>query len=180
MGYSFCSICCNSNSRAVLIMQTFITSLNLSKAAAELDRQRLGKQRSETLQILQALHGETNGWRNHPAVRMWRGYEQYLIIYGVAICDEWIRRGYKDTCRDKILRYAPTSVPFITPPWLTEEFCSNHRSILLGKAFEDTIIKKGYSIQKAYEVLNWYHQFDWDEYPASRNEKGQWPYIWPV
>ena len=54
-------------------MQTFITSIDFKLCARVLDRQRLGKQRVEVLQILQTLLGESTGWRNHPCVRMWKG-----------------------------------------------------------------------------------------------------------
>jgi ribosomal protein S18 acetylase RimI-like enzyme len=33
---------------------------------------------------------------------MWRGYEEALGAYGIAICREWQRRGHADTCADKI------------------------------------------------------------------------------
>ena len=47
------------------------------KSAKCLDYKRLGKQRVEAKQILNILLGETTktGWRNHPSVLMWYGYE---------------------------------------------------------------------------------------------------------
>lgn len=74
-------------------MQTFLPYEDYSWSAAVLDRQRLGKQRVEVMQILRALAGETIGWKNHPAVRMWRGSEYALIVYGLAVCHEWVGRG---------------------------------------------------------------------------------------
>jgi hypothetical protein len=70
---------------------------NLAKTAEVLDYRRLGKQRIETLQILHTLTGVSHGWRNHPAVKMWEGHEVVLADYGIAMCEEWIARGYKDT-----------------------------------------------------------------------------------
>lgn len=81
-------------------MQTFLPSPIFPKSAALLDRQRLGKQRIENLQIMRALF-EGRGWTNHPAVKMWRGYEWALYMYQEAICLEWQSRGYRDTCLDK-------------------------------------------------------------------------------
>lgn len=37
-----------------------------------------------------------------PDGRMWRGYEEALGAYGIAICREWQRRGRAETCADKI------------------------------------------------------------------------------
>ncbi len=68
-----------------------------SKSAKSLDNKRLGKQRVETYQILKALLGESKGWTNHPATRMWRGHEFQLYEYQTATCAEWSRRGFKDT-----------------------------------------------------------------------------------
>lgn len=115
-------------------MQTFLPYNDFRKSAQVLDRQRLGKQRVETLQLLKALAGETKGWVNHPAAKMWRGYENALVIYGVAMCDEWISRGYKDTCRDKILAYRNYDTAVVVPKWLgREDFHESHRSNLLRK-----------------------------------------------
>jgi hypothetical protein len=89
-------------------MQTFLPFETFEESAAALDRQRLGKQRVETLQILKALDKYKNqnikkvAWINHPATKMWNGHELSLIDYGIAICNEWISRGYNDTCLLKI------------------------------------------------------------------------------
>jgi hypothetical protein len=84
-------------------MQTFLPYPDFTQTARCLDRQRLGKQRVETLQILNALTNPQKGWQNHPATNMWRNHEHTLVAYGLTICEEWIRRGYKDTCLQKIL-----------------------------------------------------------------------------
>ena len=73
-------------------MQTFLPYADFSKTAKCLDYKRLGKQRVEAKQILNILldRTETKGWRNHPAVLMWVGYENALKIYYNMILDEWI------------------------------------------------------------------------------------------
>lgn len=81
----------------------------------------------------------TKGWRNHPAVLMWCGYEDSLIEYGQAICDEWIRRGYNDTLHAKIgemSKYFPESCSGSKrePSWLGDErIHKSHKSNLLRK-----------------------------------------------
>lgn len=82
-------------------MQTFLPVASTSKSAEMLDYRRLGKQRVETWQILNTLTGQSSGWANHPAVKMWRGHETALAIYGYDVCSEWIRQGYKDTLRPR-------------------------------------------------------------------------------
>ena len=53
--------------------------------------------------MLRALTVPGYGWRHHPAVLMWKGYEEALVAYGRAVCVEWCRRGKADTCHDKIV-----------------------------------------------------------------------------
>ena len=118
-------------------MQTFLPYNDFKKSVQVLDRMRLGKQRVEALQILQALRDETR-WKNHPAVKMWKGYEQALVYYGLYMCNEWIRRGYKDTCYMKIYSFLKSddSHPEL-PPWFGDtEFHKAHRSNLLRKNSE--------------------------------------------
>jgi hypothetical protein len=79
-------------------MQTFLPYADFAASAAALDDRRLGKQRVEALQIIRALTRETYGWKHHPAVLMWAGYELALASYGMAICAEWVARGRADTC----------------------------------------------------------------------------------
>ena len=140
-------------------MQTFLPYDCFARSARVLDYRRLGKQRVECLQLLKALlEPGTKGWVNHPAAKMWRGHELRLATYGLTICDEWRRRGYKDTCREKILKYAeraPFSRETWTPEWLgCDDFHSSHRSNLLRKDPE------------------WYSQWGW-------TEPNNLDYIWP-
>lgn len=143
-------------------MQTFVPYPNFHKSAEALDQKRLGKQRVETLQILNTLAGISKGWASHPAVKMWRGYEQALVIYGVAITQEWRMRGYKDTCQRKIINLStafsmPKSGELIQlPPWWGDESVHNsHKSKLLQKDYQ------------------WYSQFGWDV-PLDLE------YVWPA
>lgn len=138
-------------------MQTFLPLPDFKASALVLDRQRLGKQRVEVLQLLRALAGETKGWTNHPAAKMWRGYEAALCAYGIVVCSVWRSRGYSDTCMDKIVARldALDAEGCVKPPWLgRDDFHAAHRSNLLRK---DPI---------------WYGQWGWSEGPDLE-------YIWP-
>lgn len=116
-------------------MQTFLPYDNYRESAMALDNKRLGKQRVETLQILNALAGHSKGWTNHPATRMWRGYESQLIIYGVTMCSAWIARGFQDTCFEKILGMTKEFKPNTNrPPWLGDQRLHiSHQSNLVRK-----------------------------------------------
>jgi hypothetical protein len=78
-------------------MQTYLPFANFAESAACLDRQRLGQQRVETLQIARCLAGVPSSWKKHPSVSMWRGYEATLLEYQDAVVAEWtLVRGYAD------------------------------------------------------------------------------------
>ena len=137
-------------------MQTFLPYPDFADSAACLDRLRLGKQRVEVLQLLKALLLPGAGWSNHPACKMWIGHSVGLATYGLVICDEWISRGYVDTCQAKIGELVPTVDPHDLPSWFGDsDFHSAHRSNLLRK-FPDH-----------------YGQFGW-------KEPNDLPYIWPT
>lgn len=132
-------------------MQTFLPYPDFSESSRVLDWRRLGKQRLEADQIRRVLMGEINGWRNHPAVLMWRGYEDALIVYRNTIITEWIARGYRNTMP---LLPIPDSV--LLPPWLGDTALhADYRAVLLHKAPE------------------WYAQFGWVEEPVEKFTR--WP-----
>ncbi len=117
-------------------MQTFLPYKSFSETAKCLSTKHLGKQRVEVLQILNTLTGKSNSWSNHPAVKMWRGYEKALCAYGLAVCEEWrYTRGYKDTCWEKIydIERELDGLPYVFPPWYTRELIESHRSNLIKK-----------------------------------------------
>jgi hypothetical protein len=78
-------------------MQTFLPSANATVAASMLDSKRLNKQILECYQILNVLSGKSKGggWRNHPAVLMWKGYEKGLWKYVQAMIVEARSRGIR-------------------------------------------------------------------------------------
>lgn len=129
-------------------MQTFLPISDFRENAMVLDFKRLGKQRVEAAQILANLGVEmrkTNGepfkptHKNHPCVKMWRGFEEALKFYYNEIVSEWITRGYKNNM--KFLEVCH----FELPPFIGNKgFHDSHKSNLLRKNFEH------------------YSQFNWD------------------
>jgi hypothetical protein len=163
-------------------MQTFVPLIEShTHIARVLDRKRLNKQALEGWQILMVLleldpQGEfrpAKGWKNHPAVKMWRGHEMALYMYIQAMVEEWIARGYKSTIGEKAaatMRRALelnllTDSSYENPPWIKDmhtykEIASSHRVALLSKDYQ------------------WYSQFGWPEDQGYRPEA--YDYIWPV
>lgn len=137
-------------------MQTFLPYQSFTRSLQCLDNKRLGKQRIEALQILNALEsGSTSKWRNHPAVKMWKGYETALKVYYNEAIIQWVLRGFNNSMRLFYFGIPTMAVNFLTPSWLTESFCASHRSNLLRK---DPVF---------------YGKYGW-------TEPDNLPYIWPV
>ncbi|WP_200942532.1 MSMEG_6728 family protein [Knoellia sp. Soil729] len=123
-------------------MQTFFPYADPRASAAVLDDRRLGKQRVETFQVLRAITWPTYGWKNHPAVRMWRGFVPGLVAYGLACVDEWRARGRADSTRASLLEFTGGVEPDWDtlhdegrlPPWVGDEALHlSHRSALVRK-----------------------------------------------
>jgi len=133
-------------------MQTFITYRGFAKTAASLDMQRLGKQRAETLQILRALRHEDTIVGNPWPYKMWEGYEEALVFYGLVITHEWrVVRGFRDDTWGQFVDIGKdygmfdfvrpskdginwSGTGFALPPWLGEDWIlRSHRSRLIEK-----------------------------------------------
>jgi len=122
-------------------MQTFVPYADINLCAQVLDTKRLGKQRSESKIILQTLAKKKAttpdakiGWKNHPAVLMWEGHEEFLRLYSISICSEWIKRGYEDTTLTWFINgtsWRNTPQPPIW--WGDEKVPKSHRSKLISK-----------------------------------------------
>jgi hypothetical protein len=123
-------------------VQTFLPYPDFAATARVLDPRRLGKQRVEALQVLRALTVPGYGWRHHPAVRMWTGYTEALVRYGLEICAVWVAGGRPDTVAATLAGEFPGPVRTQArlaadgelPSWLGDEALHrSHRSALLRK-----------------------------------------------
>ena len=146
-------------------MQTFLPYPDFAQSLKSLDNKRLGKQRVETGQLLRCLgvslpkcSGELPekrprmGWVNHPACRMWIGYETALMLYYNLSLGIWTARGFQNSMPFMSLENRDVLMPY----WLgSEEFHSSHRSNLIRKD------------------PGFYKRYGWTEGPDL-------PYVWPA
>ncbi|MGK5684740.1 MSMEG_6728 family protein [Actinoplanes sp. URMC 104] len=125
-------------------MQTFLPYADFLASAKVLDQKRLGKQRVETIQVLRGLTTPGYGWRHHPAVKMWRGYEEALVRYGLDMVDVWTATGRADTTAATLIADLGAGTEIRTqeelgkagelPPWLGHpEVHRSHQSALVRK-----------------------------------------------
>jgi Pyrimidine dimer DNA glycosylase len=131
-------------------MQTFLPYPDFQASLECLDPKRLGNQVYREAKTL--LGG---GWPNHPASKMWRGYEDALAQYMLVGLRVLAKRGLRYPHHTEIIRKFDYNTT-VMPPWLgNEEFHASHRSNLLRKN----------------ELF--YRQWGWTE-PIDL------PYIWPT
>ena len=127
-------------------MQTFLPYADFERSARALDPKRLGKQRVETIQIVRALTVPGYGWANHPAVLMWKGFEEALGRYGFVCCEVWTELGFGDTCAltiatdlrgsgvDHVRTQDELAEAGALPSWLGDDVVHrSHRSALVRK-----------------------------------------------
>jgi len=127
-------------------MQVFMSEYTFEESAKVLDNKRLVKQLLEGRQILAALAGQTKGWRNHPATRMFEGYEPALFDYLYYVAKEMEQRGYKtennwnEIARLALVHFTVDS-DYEMPPWFVDRatlhsVVTTHRRSLYNKAPE--------------------------------------------
>lgn len=139
-------------------MQTFLPYASFADSMGVLDPKRLGNQvYREGITLLRG------GWPNHPAAKMWRGYEDALVRYLWAGVNELELRGrdYSDRPWWHELR-ARLKHGVEMPPWLGDEAIhASHRGVLM------------------YKQPEWYGQF-FDDDPIAPTPDGKMNYVWPV
>ncbi|CAG9334857.1 unnamed protein product [Blepharisma stoltei] len=110
---------------------TFLPYPNIKKSVKALDDQRLGKQRVEAFNILNAINGTKKGWRKHPATLMWKGFELCLKLYYNECISEWVGRG-----KNNNMTYYEINENEVIYPWWWgwEIFHQSHKCSLIRKA----------------------------------------------
>lgn len=125
-------------------MQTFLPYADFVKSAEVLDKKRLNKQILEGYQILKVLNSDDPraAWRNHPAVKMWRGHEHYLYKYIMAMVNVANKHGIKtDKNMENLIALRNVTVKHWSraiPAWLQDKVKLNrltesHRANLYRK-----------------------------------------------
>lgn len=116
-------------------MQTFMPTPDVRLNMCYLDYKRLGKQRVEAYQILQAITGKTKAWLNHPCTQMWIGYENFLKFYINCAIQEWVKRGFSNSMSEYVIDeydLTPEEVPY----WFGGPIHRTHQLMLLKKDYD--------------------------------------------
>jgi len=150
-------------------MQTFYPFEKLSDTVQCLDKKRCWKQVVECKQILNVLEGRSEGWKNHPAVKMWTGHIDFLKVYYNAFFFHSVTaHGIKAKKLTVLTGHDSYAKP---PSWVGDKkFHESHQSNLARKALED--IKKRASFELYNNLLQGFG-IDAKEFDTTQ------PYIWP-
>lgn len=131
-------------------MQVFLISKSPQETIKVLDDKRLVKQGLETRQILNTLTGRSEGWKSHPAVLAFKGYEKFLAKYGLAVNSECLERGFKGNNKDFFNEVLASDFLDAEPTWLSNEaIFASHRGRLKCKGEIDALCA---SIKKALKI----------------------------
>ena len=126
-------------------MQVFVPYAEPIEVAQTLDARRLHRQIVECCQILDAIDGKTDGWKNHPVIKMYAPYREWLDRYRLCLREWWAGE-------DASARWWSHHADNVRPPFLTEEFCKQHKRRLYTKDPE----KYSQFASLGYSEENWY------------------------
>lgn len=130
--------------RVYFSMNTFLPYPDYRESAVCLDKVRLNKQITECYQLL------NGNWSNHPAAKMWKGYERALVWYARECYWEFIKRGGTKTHKSWWTIHSRYGHPYWAefPPWDNGPIHSNHRGRLLHKGNLDVISKQIHHLKR--------------------------------
>ena len=122
-------------------MQTFVPYADMHESAVVLDNKRLNKQLLEGRQIYNILveNRTKGGWVNHPAVKMWRNYDNALYAYLENVMLECVFRGISveknwSAITEMHKNNWDRGSNIVMPPWWGDERVhQSHRNNLYNK-----------------------------------------------
>lgn len=74
-------------------MQIFLPYIDIIDVAKCLDKRRLHKQIVECKQIIKAITGESEAWKNHPIVKMYSNDLEFVKMYLGVLEEYWKNNG---------------------------------------------------------------------------------------
>lgn len=128
-------------------MQVFVPYPSPIEVAKCMDRHRLHKQIIECHQILAALDDCSFAWKNHPVTKMYSAAYSWLHDY--MLCLEYYITGNED-----MAEYWSSFADGCRPPFLTDDFCDQHKRRLYTKdpVYYQQFAKYGTSEENWYVV----------------------------
>ena len=134
-------------------MQVFVPYNNILQVVKEMvcDKRRYNKQIVECNQIIRAIKGETEAWKNHPICHQYKNYVKWLEWYKY-IFEEYKNNNYtfSEEQKNNLLSWQPPLPPFL----LNEKYLNSHKRRLYQKIPELYTQFEQYNNEK--DKSNWY------------------------
>jgi hypothetical protein len=154
-------------------MQTFMTRKSYHRSMHDLDDKRLINQFEEAMQLARVIGGLTDGYRNHPAAKMWMTYDHALNVY------------IHNTIQERVLRWGQRynrSRPGAVDPWVRMDELSRELREANGPLppyevppwFEDLDVLRSHRSNLLRKLPGHYGHM-WNEAISD-----DWPYLWPI
>jgi hypothetical protein len=130
-------------------MQVFIPFSSPIQVAKILDSKRRNKQIIECKQILKAINGTNEAWKNHPVVKMYSSEKSKRWLYNYMLCLDAYNRDDIN-----LMNYCGTLADRNKPDFINDKLCDQHKRRLYTKdpIFYSSFAKFGKSEDNWYIV----------------------------
>jgi hypothetical protein len=108
-------------------MQVFLPYANIYPSVACLSNDMLYQARIDARHILDTLENKSITHRHHPAVKMFKGYEELLKGYLAGCIKQWVKRGYRSRMESPKVSFAKVTIPL----WWGGPIHKSHKAQLL-------------------------------------------------
>ena len=115
-------------------MQIFLPYINIIEVAKCLDNRRLHKQIVECYQIMKAIKGESEAWKNHPICKMYKNNLKFLEAYTKTLeLYKELSKNTTDSVLKNRMEVANKEAMSLIPSFITEEYLSTMKGRLYVK-----------------------------------------------
>lgn len=115
-------------------MQIFLPYTDIINVAKCLDKRRLHKQIVECKQIIKAITGESEAWKNHPIVKMYKNNLEFVKVYLKVLEDYWeLKQKNEDVDNNLGIYSSNERAKFLLPNFINNEYLATMKGRLYVK-----------------------------------------------
>lgn len=157
-------------------MMTFLPYSDFWLSATSLDNQRLNKQVTECMQMINALEYGKKAWTHHAVTRMWWGHLDALKLYFNTVLQEAIIRGIKRKESKYEFHNEITS-----PEWINDDtiFWSHRKALHAKNPIYYSDFSYTHTVKETDELITIYYS----DYPTATKKqliRPYYEYVYPL